>query len=241
MKKISFILTFFAVLFAVVSSVYPQEKSFDFIAEISKNQELSKEIGLKKLSNAEKAKLNELLNNIFFFGMETAKKEFSDTSNLSGSNKKADNKKITKSQTTNIAYKTKIDSDDGDVLKLDNGAIVEISSGYLGHVGYRKNAVLYKSGRQWKIWIEGKKSFRCDLLKSPSYGSSYSIEELTITEVKGDGTILVMSNGSISEVGSLYTINTSLWIGFIDALLINDCELLNLDEGDEIIEVTKIR
>ena len=126
-------------------------------------------------------------------------------------------------------------------MKLDNGAIVEISFGYLGHLGYRKDAVLYKTGHQWKIWIEGKKSYKCDLLKAPSYGSVYSIEELTITEIKGDGTILIMSDGSVYEVGSLYTINTSLWIGFNDALLLDGSELLNLDEGDEIIEVTRIK
>ncbi|HBH11634.1 MAG TPA: hypothetical protein DDX29_00705 [Clostridiales bacterium] len=237
----SFIKTFISIFLVFVSSAYSQEKTFDFISEISKNQSLSDEIGLKKLSKTERKKLNELLNNIFLFGVETGKKEFSGISNAPNPRKKAENKGKAKAPSSNIAYKTIIDSDDGDVLKLDNGAIVEISYGYLGYVGYRKDAVLYKSGHQWKIWIEGKKSYKCDLLKAPSYGSVYSVEELTITEIKGDGTILIMSDGSIYEVGSPYTINTSLWIGFNDALLLDGFELLNLDESDEIIEVTRIK
>ena len=235
MKTINFIKTFLFFLLILVSSADSQEKSIDFISEISKNQTLSNEIGLKKLTVTEMEKLNELLNNIFLFGVEIGKKEFSGISNAPKSSKK------TKTPATNIAYKTKIDSDDGDVLKLDNGAIVEITTGYLGNVGFRKDVVLYKTDQQWKIWIEGKKSYTCDLLKTPSYGSTCFVEELTITEIKGDGTILIMSDGSIYEVDSIYTINTSLWIGFNDALLLDGYELLNLDEGDEIIEVTRIK
>lgn len=237
----NFIKTLITIFLIFASSAYSQEKPFDFISEISKHQSLSGEIGLKKLSDTERKKLNELLNNVFLFGVETGKKEFSGKSIATKPNRKAKNKSKAKTPPSNIAYKTKIDSDDGDVLKLDNGAIVEISSGYLGYVGYRKNAVLYKTDRQWKIWIEGKKSYNCDLLKTPSYGSVSSVEELTITEIKGDGTILIISDGSMYEVGSLYTINTSLWIGFNDALLLDGSELINLDEGDEIIEVTRIK
>ena len=53
-------------------------------------------------------------------------------------------------------YITKIDEDKGDVLKLANGAVVEITRGFLGFVGFRKDAVLYKEGRGWKIWVEGR-------------------------------------------------------------------------------------
>ena len=64
---------------------------------------------------------------------------------------------------------TKIDEDSNDILKLENDAIVEISYGYLGYVGYRKDALLFKDRRQWKLWIEGKKVFKVDLLRSPSF------------------------------------------------------------------------
>ena len=48
------------------------------------------------------------------------------------------------------AYKTIINKVDDAVLILDNGAIVEIKSGYLSYDGYGKDAVLYKIGNQWK-------------------------------------------------------------------------------------------
>ena len=241
MKFVCLITAFLLILLILVSPVYSQEKSFDFIAEILQNQKLSEDIGLNKLSDAERIKLNKLLNNVYLYGVEIGKKKLTGATNTPKSDKSMSNENMQKAHYSNIGYKTKIDNDDGDVLKLDNGAMVEISFGYLGYVGYRKNAVLYKIGQQWKIWIEGKKLYRCDLLKSPSYGSSCSVEELTINEVKGDGTVLIMSNGSMYEVDSLYTINTSLWLGFNDALLLDGSELINLDEGDEIIEVTKIR
>ena len=81
---------------------------------------------------------------------------------------------------------TKIDEDNGDILKLENDGIVEISSGYLGYVGYRKDALLFKDGRQWKLWIEGKKVFKVDLLRSPSScrsPSTYQIEAAANDEV----------------------------------------------------------
>ena len=62
---------------------------------------------------------------------------------------------------------TKIGEDKGDILKLDNGAIVEIARGYLGYVGYRKDALLFKDGSRWMIWIEGKKVFPADLYREP--------------------------------------------------------------------------
>lgn len=73
---------------------------------------------------------------------------------------------------------TKIDEDNGDILKLENDAIVEISYGYLGYVGYRKDALLFKDGGQWKLWIEGKKVYKVDLLRSPSSCRSPSTHQI---------------------------------------------------------------
>ena len=138
-------------------------------------------------------------------------------------------------------YITKIDEDKGDVLKLNNGGIVEISSGFLGFIGFRKDAVLYKDGGRWKIWIEGKKAFNCDVLKAPPFRPRSSGEVISISEVKGEGTILTTLRGSIYEVGYLNVIETSLWLGNFEALLIDGNRLLNLDEGGEIIDVTKLK
>ena len=96
-------------------------------------------------------------------------------------------------------YITKIEEDKNDVLILSNGGIVEITQGFLGFVGFRKDAILFKDGARWKIWIEGKKVYKCDLLKAPSGRASGSGEKVYISEVKGDGKILVMLDGSIMK------------------------------------------
>ena len=138
-------------------------------------------------------------------------------------------------------YITKIDDDKDDILKLDNGGIVEITRGFLGFVGFRKDAVLYKDGGRWKIWIEGKKAFDCDVLKAPPLRPRSSGDVISISEVKGEGAILTTLRGSIYEVGDLHVLETSLWLGNFEALLIDGNRLLNLDEGGEIIDVTKLK
>jgi hypothetical protein len=137
-----------------------------------------------------------------------------------------------------IAYQAKIDSDSGDIIKLDNGAVVEISS-YFGYLGYRKNAILYGSSYQCNIWIEGKKSYRCEFIKSPNKRGTPA-KLIHITEVKGNGSILVMLDGSIYEVDSIDEIYTSLWLGLSDGILINGMTLVNFNSG-EAVTVHKIR
>ncbi len=142
--------------------------------------------------------------------------------------------------TTGYGFKTKIDKDNDDILKLDNGAIVEIDYGYLGYLGYRKDCIVYKSGSIWKIWIEGKKSFSCTILKEPSYTSKTSIEEVYISKVSDDGEFIFLDDGSVYEV-SYQSYETSLWLGYSSALLINGYQIINLDEGSEMIDVVKIK
>ena len=137
------------------------------------------------------------------------------------------------------AYVSKIDRDEDDVIFMENGAVVKISWGYLGFVGFRKDAILFKDGKQWKIWIEGKKAFKCDLLKTPNVRGQ-SAQLVHISEMLGNGTIIKMLDGSLFEVGSLYTIETSLWLGISDGLLINDSTLINFDEGG-MVEVTRLK
>jgi hypothetical protein len=136
------------------------------------------------------------------------------------------------------AYKTKIALEHNGMIKLDNGAIVEINFGNLEFAGYGQTAIIFNVGKSWKIWIEGKKDYKCEVLKTPDSVFPSTAKIVMISEVKGNGTILKMSDGSIYEVDS---INTTLWLGTSNALIINDHELINLDKGDEIIEVTKLR
>jgi hypothetical protein len=138
-------------------------------------------------------------------------------------------------------YISKIEESKDNVLKLTNGAVIEITRGYLGSVGLRKGAVLYKEGKNWSVWIEGKRTYPCNILKAPENHPPILAEVISISEVKGNGKILSALDGSLFEVGELSELTTSLWLGPFEALLINGDQLLNLNEGDGIIDVEKIK
>ena len=137
-----------------------------------------------------------------------------------------------------VAYQTKVDSDNGDIIKLENGAIVEISS-YFGYLGYRKSAVLFGNGSNCNLWIAGKKSYKCELIKKPS-GMGVSAEKVYISEVKGNGSIIKMLDGRIYEVDSFSQFNAALWLGMSDGLIINGSTLINFQSTEEV-KITLVR
>ena len=50
-----------------------------------------------------------------------------------------------------------------------------------------------------------------------------------------------MLDGSLYEVDDLSMIDASLWLAPFDALLIDGNRLINLDEGGETVDVSKVR
>ena len=132
-----------------------------------------------------------------------------------------------------VAFVTKIDSDHGNVLKLENGAIVEITSGHLEYIGYRKKAILFRGDNSCQIAIEGKRTYKCDVLKLPDERGK-SAKQLHITEIRGQGTILLTLDGDIYEVDAIDQITSSIWLGIFDALLIEGNQLINLDTGESV-------
>lgn len=229
-----------AVLVVLVMGFHPgsagADEEIDFVLRIQTNSpQIAAEIGLQKLSDSERKHLNSLLNAVYRLGRDS----------VAPSGASADQKSSLPSSridSTGKAYVAKIESDEGKILKLSNGAVVEVTSGYLGYLGYRKQAVLFNSGSGCRIWIQEKKAFQCDVLKAPTSSLGGRAASLvTIAEVKARGEILVMADGAIYHVNSVDTITTSLWLGYADALLLDGIELVNLSEGGDIIGVSKIR
>ena len=106
-------------------------------------------------------------------------------------------------------------------------------------MGYRKSAVLYGSGHRCNLWIAGKKSYKCELLKAPD-GRGEPAKEVHISEVKGNGTILIMLDGSMYEVDAIDEIYTSLWLRISDGILISGTTLINFD-SEEAVTVYRIK
>lgn len=139
-----------------------------------------------------------------------------------------------------VGYVTRIESDSDDLLKLENGGVVEITSGYIGYVGYRKRAVVFRDGSSWRIWVEGKRVFRCDLLREPVSGR-VSVEPVSVVSVSEEGDLLRLADRRVLEVSSLHTLYTQLWLPPFEALIIDDSELLNIDDDDEPVLVRTLR
>ena len=97
----------------------------------------------------------------------------SEIQRIKGGSSATDNQK----QANESGCRTKITDDDGDILKLRNGAIVEKTSyGYLGYIGYNKDAILLRKGTQYHLVIEGKdRVYRVDVLRPPNSCRSLSI------------------------------------------------------------------
>lgn len=80
-------------------------------------------------------------------------------------------------------YRTVVESEKGgNIFILQNGAIVEVSFGFVGFIGYGKKALLYPESGTWKLWIEGKKVFNVSILKNPEGPPTYA---LTVSDILG--------------------------------------------------------
>lgn len=230
------------ICFVLYLQVPANAETIDFVSRIEASPEAARTIGLHKLTAEEKEQLNLLFNAAYEVGYQAA--EASD--GVPSSSEERGARKATPApapvpRSSYVAYRTKIESDDGDILRLENGAMVEVVGGYLGYLGYRKEAILLDASGACKIWIEGKRLYRCELLRSPRSVSATPVEALMVSEVKGGGEILVALDGRVFEVDPIYTIFTSLWLAPFDALVLNELEMLNLDSGDEPVQVRRLK
>lgn len=70
-------------------------------------------------------------------------------------------------------YKTQISEENNSIYKLMNGGIVEVKYGYVGYLGYGKKVLLYPENGGWKLWIQDKKAFGVEILKTPTASPTY--------------------------------------------------------------------
>jgi hypothetical protein len=136
-----------------------------------------------------------------------------------------------------IAYETRVSESEDEIIILENGAVVEIAT-YLGYVGYRKTAYLFGTGSQCKIWISGKGTYLCTLLKIPEVRGQPA-KSVFIMDVKANGNIIVTMDGGIYEVDSMDVMKTSMWM-HSEGLLVNGKILLNFSTHDHV-QVSIIR
>ena len=211
---------FLVVVFLVVSPPgAAQVGQEDLLSVLIAQPGLAERLGVAKLTAEERAAWNEVLNMVLQAGSQMPALPPSPSGvGATGADVQV--------------YESTVDEADGDVVQLSNGAVVEVT-GYLGYVGYRRDGILIKQGRSWRIWIEGKRTFTARVLREPSRGGR-SGEVVSVSEVLGNGAILRLADGRMLEVDSIDQIYTGIWLPYFDAILVGGYELLNLDSGEKI-------
>lgn len=209
----------------------PATKTPNFQDILSKDAALSQSIGFTKLNADEKTALVRLLTSTYESGVVVGQ---SQTAAVELPDKKA---------AVATAIMSRVDDVADDILTLRNGSIVEITAGFAGFVGAGRECVLFKSGSSWRIWIARKRTYRCNVLKEGDgqFSRKVAVREETLSDVKGSGSLLRMLDGSLYEVGSIDTVSTGLWLPMSSVLILDDTEVINLDDGDEKVSVTRLR
>lgn len=128
-------------------------------------------------------------------------------------------------------YLSKISSSDEGKLLLANGAEIKISDSFLGFLSFNNNCILFSDGASWKIWIEGKQTYSCDLVRAPQVGNPVKSTTVTISAVSQDGSVLELLDGSTLKVDSLDEIKTQLLMPYTDALLLATGKLVIIKNG----------
>jgi len=136
-----------------------------------------------------------------------------------------------------VYYKSKVKARKDDLFVLENGAIIEVRgfASVLSDEG--DDAVLIKDGPLWKIWVEGSSLLSGDLINEPELRYDGTAENHHITDVLGNGSILKTMDDKIFKVDNFDRVQTSIWIGYFDAVVLDNNELIHADQSEEIIEV----
>lgn len=128
---------------------------------------------------------------------------------------------------------------DGNIV-LKNGVVVSLRLGGLVNAFGRPDAVLYKRGFYWGIWVEGWGEYQCDILSVPkNLPRATAAEFVYISEVMNDGSVVKLLDGRILEV-IIGQVCASIWIGSSDGILLDGSRLLNISQGD-MIQVSILR
>ena len=134
----------------------------------------------------------------------------------------------TNNRNSSGGYWTTIEEATDDVVKLTNGAVVEVV-GYIGYVGYGKRALLHANGR--KLWVEGKKDYLVVTLKAPVWGRKVEVLEKSIRTAADDGSLFLFSDGS--RFDPYFPTFVGAFSEFSNCYVVSGSSLL-FDDGDLI-------
>jgi hypothetical protein len=128
---------------------------------------------------------------------------------------------------------SKIKKGENENLTLENGAIVKVSkfNGFSGYFPWANNCLLFNDGKFFKIWIEEKGAFSCELLKMPTVTKRVEFSQVIIDEVGKDGAFVKLRGGQILIVRETDRLRIELLLGPKEALLLDNGDLVILEGG----------
>lgn len=208
----------------------------NIIAKLGRDPEMSKRLGLEKLTSEEKEEWNRLLTTVYLAGVETGRTNRA-LLGASDAPVAADAQKKNASR----LWLSKANLDSGDVVKLENGAIFKVSSGLVG-VGLRREVALIQEGSRWSLWVARKRVYRGELIRAPDSGKPIAFRKATISSVSSDGSVITMLDDSIYEIDQLGRINTMLWLPTTEVFILETGKMFNAsDSGGEMIDFRRLK
>lgn len=216
----------------------PAFAQIDYVARLAENEDLAKRLGLSKLSEAERSEWNRVLAAMYSMGAKSATRapDAGDFPQIEQRSAKAESE-----ASGAVAWISRADLDGEDIVKLRNGAIFQVSIGFVG-IGMGRDAALIKEGSQWSLWIEGKREFHGELLRPPSVGTPISFRRASIQTVSSDGSIVRLIDGSVCEIDIVDRIHTMLWLAASEVFIINGKSIINPDDSSsEMVQFTRLR
>ena len=158
------------------------------------------------------------------------------TGALSYREKRMNKQTIISDRDNSIAFKSEIEHDMDEIVKLENGSIIELESGSTLYSPIYNNCILYKDKSNLKIWIEDNGLYDCKILKEPSSYFQISVIKFKITNISEDGEYIRLNSGRVFKV-DYDSLTTYLWSAHSVVLLIDCSQLINLDTN-ELVEVS---
>lgn len=207
----------------------------NIVAELERSPEMSKKLGLQKLTAEEKDEWSRLLTSAYLAGMETGRTNQARLGGLEVTT----NANIQKC--TSRLWLSKADLDNDDIVKLENGAIFKVSSGLVG-IGLRRDVALIQEGSRWSLWVARKRVFRGELIRAPDVGKPIAFRKTTISAVTSDGSVITMLDNSIYEIDQMSRIYTALWLPFTEVLILETGKMFNeSDSSAEMIDCRRLK
>jgi len=132
-------------------------------------------------------------------------------------------------------YITSVSQVSGDTIALSDGAVVEKTSyDYLGYLS-GSDAVLFPGTYGVRLWVKGQGVLDGTLLRSPYGKPDAHAVQVTVMRSRGQGEFLELDTGELLAVDPMDAVDTQLWIGPFDALVLGDGRLVSLEQDGSII------